>query len=100
MISPTEFIPLAEDTGLIVEIGKQVLHKACVECRHWPGNTAVAVNFSPIQFVEVLPLPANAGLNRMDHIAFNTAERWSEDVSEHVAQELRRRCDLSCPRRW
>ena len=35
MISPTEFIPLAEDTGLIVEIGKQVLHKACVECRHW-----------------------------------------------------------------
>ena len=50
MISPTEFIPLAEDTGLIVEIGKRVLHKACAECRRWPGNTAVAVNFSPIQF--------------------------------------------------
>ena len=50
MISPTEFIPLAEDTGLIVEIGNQVLHQACVECRRWPGNTAVAVNFSPIQF--------------------------------------------------
>jgi diguanylate cyclase (GGDEF)-like protein len=50
MISPTEFIPLAEDTGLIVEIGKRVLHKASVECRRWPGNTAVAVNFSPIQF--------------------------------------------------
>jgi len=50
MISPTEFIPLAEDTGMIIEIGKQVLHQACVECRRWPGNTAVAVNFSPIQF--------------------------------------------------
>jgi diguanylate cyclase (GGDEF)-like protein len=50
MISPTEFIPLAEDTGLIVEIGNQVLHQACMECRRWPGNTAVAVNFSPIQF--------------------------------------------------
>jgi diguanylate cyclase (GGDEF)-like protein len=50
MISPTEFIPLAEDTGLIVEIGNQVLHQACVECRRWPGNTSVAVNFSPIQF--------------------------------------------------
>jgi EAL domain-containing protein (putative c-di-GMP-specific phosphodiesterase class I) len=50
MISPTEFIPLAEDTGLIIEIGNRVLHQACVECRRWPGNTAVAVNFSPIQF--------------------------------------------------
>src|SRR5262249_19554886 len=50
MISPTEFIPLAEDTGLIVEIGNRVLHQACAECRRWPGNTAVAVNFSPIQF--------------------------------------------------
>jgi diguanylate cyclase (GGDEF)-like protein len=50
MISPTEFIPLAEDTGLIVELGNQVLRQACVECRRWPGDIAVAVNFSPIQF--------------------------------------------------
>ena len=50
MISPCEFIPLAEETGLIVEIGNQVLYKACVECRRWPGDTSVAVNFSPIQF--------------------------------------------------
>ena len=50
MISPTEFIPLAEETGLIVEIGNQVLYKACLECQRWPGDTAVAVNFSPIQF--------------------------------------------------
>jgi diguanylate cyclase (GGDEF)-like protein len=50
MIAPIEFIPLAEETGLIVEIGNQVLHKACLECRRWPGNAAVAVNFSPIQF--------------------------------------------------
>jgi diguanylate cyclase (GGDEF)-like protein len=50
MISPAEFIPLAEETGMIVEIGKQALYKACEECRHWPGNTAVAVNFSAIQF--------------------------------------------------
>ena len=50
MISPAEFIPLAEETGLIVEIGNQVLYKACLECRRWPGDIAVAVNFSPIQF--------------------------------------------------
>jgi EAL domain-containing protein (putative c-di-GMP-specific phosphodiesterase class I) len=35
--------------GLIVEIGNQVLYKACLECRRWPGDTAVAVNLSPIQ---------------------------------------------------
>jgi diguanylate cyclase (GGDEF)-like protein len=50
MISPAEFIPLAEETGLIVEIGNQVLYKACLECQRWPGDVAVAVNFSPIQF--------------------------------------------------
>jgi diguanylate cyclase (GGDEF)-like protein len=50
MISPAEFIPVAEEMGLIVDIGKQVLRKACQECRNWPGDTRVAVNLSPIQF--------------------------------------------------
>ncbi len=50
MISPSEFIPVAEEMGLIVEIGNQVLYKACLECRRWPGDTAVAVNLSSIQF--------------------------------------------------
>jgi diguanylate cyclase (GGDEF)-like protein len=50
MVSPAEFIPVAEEMGLIVEIGNQVLYKACLECRRWPGETAVAVNLSSIQF--------------------------------------------------
>jgi diguanylate cyclase (GGDEF)-like protein len=50
MISPAEFIPVAEEMGLIVEIGNQVLSKACLECRRWPGEIAVAVNLSSIQF--------------------------------------------------
>jgi diguanylate cyclase (GGDEF)-like protein len=50
MVSPAEFIPVAEEMGLIVEIGKQVLRKACLECLEWPGATAVAVNLSPKQF--------------------------------------------------
>jgi diguanylate cyclase (GGDEF)-like protein len=50
MVSPAEFIPVAEEIGLIVEIGTQVLHKACLECRRWPGEIAVAVNLSSIQF--------------------------------------------------
>ena len=50
MVPPAEFIPVAEEMGLIVEIGKQVLNKACLECLRWPGATSVAVNFSSIQF--------------------------------------------------
>jgi predicted signal transduction protein with EAL and GGDEF domain len=50
LVSPAEFIPIAEEMGLIVEIGNQALYKACLECRRWPGETAVAVNLSSIQF--------------------------------------------------
>jgi diguanylate cyclase (GGDEF)-like protein/PAS domain S-box-containing protein len=50
MVSPAEFIPVAEEMGLIVEIGNQVLYRACLECRRWPGDTSVAVNISSTQF--------------------------------------------------
>jgi diguanylate cyclase (GGDEF)-like protein len=50
MVSPAEFIPLAEEMGLIVEIGDWVLLQACMECTQWPAGTRVAVNLSPIQF--------------------------------------------------
>jgi diguanylate cyclase (GGDEF)-like protein len=50
MISPAEFIPVAEETGLIVEIGDLVLREACLECTKWPQDVSVAVNMSPIQF--------------------------------------------------
>jgi diguanylate cyclase (GGDEF)-like protein len=50
MISPAEFIPAAEEMGLIVEIGKFVLNEACLQCTTWPGETRIAVNVSPMQF--------------------------------------------------
>ena len=50
MVPAAEFIPVAEEMGLIVEIGKQVLNKACLECLKWPGATSVAVNLSSMQF--------------------------------------------------
>jgi diguanylate cyclase (GGDEF)-like protein len=50
MVPPGEFIPVAEEMGIIVEMGEQVLRRACLECRRWPGDTAVAVNLSSIQF--------------------------------------------------
>jgi diguanylate cyclase (GGDEF)-like protein len=50
MISPAEFIPIAEDTGLINEIGEWVLAKACAEAATWPDSINLAVNVSPVQF--------------------------------------------------
>ncbi|MBB4197197.1 hypothetical protein CCR94_14290 [Rhodoblastus sphagnicola] len=49
-ISPTVFIPIAEETGMIVEIGEWVLNRACRDAASWPDNIRVAVNFSAIQF--------------------------------------------------
>jgi diguanylate cyclase (GGDEF)-like protein len=50
IISPAEFIPIAEDTGLISAIGQWVLNEACANAVHWPASVRVAVNLSPVQF--------------------------------------------------
>ncbi|MCW5722691.1 MAG: EAL domain-containing protein [Devosia sp.] len=49
-ISPVEFIPVAEETGLIGAIGQWVLREACRAAATWPSHVRVAVNLSPIQF--------------------------------------------------
>jgi diguanylate cyclase (GGDEF)-like protein len=50
MISPAEFIPIAEETGLINHIGEWVLATACAEAATWPDDVKIAVNVSPVQF--------------------------------------------------
>jgi EAL domain-containing protein (putative c-di-GMP-specific phosphodiesterase class I) len=50
MVSPADFIPVAEDIGLIVGIGEWVLREACAAAVKWPSNVKVAVNLSPVQF--------------------------------------------------
>jgi diguanylate cyclase (GGDEF)-like protein len=50
LVSPMDFIPVAEETGMIVAIGEWVLHTACFEAENWPTEITVAVNLSPIQF--------------------------------------------------
>ena len=49
-ISPDRFIPLAEETGLITQIGEWVLQTACIEAASWPAGVKVSVNLSPVQF--------------------------------------------------
>ncbi len=49
-ISPVDFIPVAEDTGLISQLGEWVLASACREAALWPASVKIAVNVSPIQF--------------------------------------------------
>ena len=48
-MSPAKFIPLAEETGLIVEIGRWALQTACREAARWPDDIRIAVNISPVQ---------------------------------------------------
>ena len=50
MISPAEFIPIAEETGLICQLGDWVLTTACAEAANWPSSIKLAVNVSPVQF--------------------------------------------------
>ncbi len=50
MISPAEFIPVAEETGLIVPLGEWIVRRACADAAHWPEHIKVAINLSPLQF--------------------------------------------------
>jgi len=50
LVSPVEFVPVAEDTGLIVPIGAWALRQACATASHWPSNVRIAVNVSAVQF--------------------------------------------------
>ncbi len=50
--SPANFIPIAEETGLITGIGEWVLRNACEQAANWPDHIRVAVNVSPVQFLD------------------------------------------------
>ena len=81
LITPDIFVPLAEDSGAIIEIGSWVLQVACREAAGWPDNLKVAVNLSPVQFrhgdlvAEVLQVLLDTGL---------AAERLELEITESV----------------
>ena len=80
-VSPVEFIPLAEEIGLINEIGEWVLRTACAEAAKWPQHISVAVNLSPIQFKShVLPTLVRMVLSDTDL----PAKRLELEITEGV----------------
>jgi diguanylate cyclase (GGDEF)-like protein len=63
LISPSDFVPVAEDCGLIESIGEWVLRTACLDAAAWPHEVRVAVNVSPIQFANpALPTVVTSAL--------------------------------------
>jgi len=62
LVLPGEFIPLAEETGLIVPLGEWVLRTACAEAAKWPADVRIAINLSPAQFrsKELVPVIVGA----------------------------------------
>ncbi len=81
MVSPALFIPIAEDTDLIKRLGEWVLRQACADAAQWPGKMRVAVNVSPVQFMDpaltkiILSALANSGLE---------ADRLELEITESV----------------
>ncbi len=80
-VSPAKFIPLAEDTRLIVPIGEWVLHEACREAARWPDDIKVAVNVSGEQLLE--PNFANSVVRALADTGLS-AHRLEVEVTESV----------------
>ena len=64
-VQPAEFVPLAEETGLIAGIGDWVLRAACSEAACWPKDVGLAINLSPAQFRTSLPFKVADTLNKV-----------------------------------
>jgi diguanylate cyclase (GGDEF)-like protein len=65
LVSPADFIPVAEEIGLIVEIGAWVVERACTDAAGWPAHVSVAVNLSAVEFLKGdLPRGVQRALDR------------------------------------
>src|SRR5467141_2540367 len=84
MIAPGDFIPLAEETGLIHALGKWVLRQACADAAGWPSHIRVAVNLSPIQFRRGTLTDAISEALRDSGLP---AERLKLEITESVLME-------------
>jgi len=91
LLSADQFIPLAEETGLIIPLSEWVLHKACAEAAAWPTHIKLAVNLSPVQFRKynlldvILSALVESGL-APDRLEVEVTEQLLlENEAEHLA---------------
>ena len=99
LIMPDDFIPLAEETGLIVPIGEWVLRQACTEAASWPEQVKVAVNLSAVQFntsnlVELVFSALSASRLAASRLELEITESALLDNSESAFATLRRLRDM------
>lgn len=91
MISPAEFIPLAENSGLIIPLGEWVVREACRQAAAWPDDLSVAVNVSPKQFSDsgliqtVIQAIGSAGINPSRLELEITESIFIDDVEQTLA---------------
>ena len=95
MISPGEFIPVAEDTGLINPLGVQILRRACSDAAQWPDDVRVAVNLSPLQF-RVGNLFVGCDGSVADVWSAGAPARTGNHRDVAARQERRGACDAAC----
>ncbi len=81
LVGPTEFIPLAEETGLVNAIGAWVLREACIEAATWAAHLKIAVNISPCQFRSKAVVEAVLGAIASSGLA---ADRLELEITESV----------------
>jgi EAL domain-containing protein (putative c-di-GMP-specific phosphodiesterase class I) len=97
MVSPVEFIPVAEEIGLIVALGERVIRWACEEAAQWPGDICVAVNLSPTQLASKNLLPTVLGALAASRLAPHRLEleiteavlMQNSEVTLHTLHQLR-----------
>ncbi len=97
MISPVDFIPIAEETGLIVEMGRWALYQACSDAVRWANPARVAVNLSPVQFEcndlyqDVLGALDQSGLvpQRLELEVTETVLMRDEEKTQQLLRNLR-----------
>jgi diguanylate cyclase (GGDEF)-like protein len=97
-VSPIDIIPVAEDMGLIIDLGRWILRKACMECMKWPEAVSVAVNFSSQQFhqrdvlsevryaLEVSGLPAHRLEIEITESSLLRNTQWTHDALSQLHQ--------------
>jgi diguanylate cyclase (GGDEF)-like protein len=97
IVSPSEFIPVAEDIGLIVQLGEWLLRQSCVEAARWPHALKLAINLSPVQFRSgnltqaVTTALAESGLppDRLELEITETALLDNNEKTLHTLHQLR-----------